>query len=784
MQRLALRMPGILFASALALPAQAWTETGDAGDLPRSAQVVTWQFPGALPSIAGALTASDVDMYLLYINDPAAFSASTVGGATFDTQLFLFFPDGRGVTHDDDTATPQSAISGTNVPHPGLYYLAISGYNADPIASGGFIWNNNPFAIERQPDGPRRLESVTAWSGTGGLGSYTIALTGCLRPEPEMVAPDFQHLSEAATQLNTAGSTNWWRSTGGRFQILYEASHFQNAGYVGGGFIDRLMFRGESGEQNLGGQQWANVTVQIVRTPVTAAALTNDFAANLAAGTGLATANFPTVTVGASIGSTPNNYCINLDLGAALGGYSFNPSLGNLLIDVTMPTAATLPAASGGVMPIEDTTGTTAIIRGRGVNTATATATTGTLSANPPVVGFKVDSTGAGVAPIVPARNESYGTACGGAPSSFYQTFVEGQAFDLVGLTLTPDNAAAPNFYQVTAGAAAFDATQVNATPNSVGDDSVVSHTPGFTFNFPGGSTAAIGACTNGYVWLNGTTTVGDFSPTVGELLGGAPRIAAYWRDLHAGFNTATNPNSGLHVLTVGAAPNRVCYVTWFNVGAFNTVNGVGIGGHSVIDFQMAIFETSNVVELRYGRVPPYATVSTGLTIAGFSRGLIGTVASVDPQTRDLSVEVPFVTSLEGAAGNIGQRIVATPAAGGVQYGGRAFAGQTLTFDAVNVPAGTLLGVQLLDFVANRPGLNIPGIHPTGCAQAVSLSPVLHQVSLFPVGTVVGTAPVTVPAGVEGFELYAQYAALDGLFGGPSLVTQLSNAVIIRVGKN
>jgi hypothetical protein len=228
--------------------------------------------------------------------------------------------------------------------------------------------------------------------------------------------------------------------------------------------------------------------------------------------------------------------------------------------------------------------------------------------------------------------------------------------------------------------------------------------------------------------------------------------------------------------------------VTWLNVGVFNSVNGTGIGGHAVYNLQCAIFEATGVVEFRYAEMPVYCAnaeapnpIWAGFT--GFTRGRIGTTPSVDPQSRDLSIETPFATSPEGASGNLGQRVVATPTTSGIHMGGRAFAGQSLTFDCVNVPAGTGIGVQLLDFAISQPGISIPSIHPANCRQTTSLSPLLHQVHLFPASTVVGTVPVAVPAGVEGFELIAQYAVLDGLFGGPNLVTSLSNAVRVRVGK-
>lgn len=782
--------PCAVLATALTLPAQ-WNESGDAGQLPRSAQVIPFTYPGTLPSIVGTLTPGDVDMYLLYVNDPATFSASTAG-APFDTQLFLFAADGRGVTHNDDAVGATSAIGSVNVARPGYYYLAISGYNTDPLAAGGLIWNNQPFTGDRIPDGPRRREPVSDWFGSSGTnGAYTIALTGCLQPEKEVVVPDFQHLSESATQTGPTGSTTWWRSAGGRFQVLIEASHFQNVGYAGG-FIDQLMFRGESGEPNLGGQQWANVQVQLARTTATAATLTNDFAANLAAATGLATVTYPTVTVGASIGSTPNNYNINLPL-SSISGYQFNPLASNLLIDVTMPTPATIPPTSGPVMAMEDTTGTAAVVRGIGFNAAPGAAT-GVLTAAIPVIGFKVDSAGVLAPPTIPARNTYFGAACGGAPSTFYQAFLNGEAFDLTGLTMTPDNPLAPNGYTVSATAGAYDATKVGAAPLSTGDDATAVVNLGFTFRFPGGTATQLRPCTNGYVWLNGTTATADFSPTVGELLGvsavSPARLMPLWYDFHCGNNTATHPNSGMHAVvdTAGGPGNAVCYITWSNIGVFNSVAGTGIGGHAVHQMQCVLYEATGVVEFRYGNMPAFCanTQTTNPShpgFVGFTRGRIGGIASVDPQSRDLSVEAPFVTAIEGLSGNIGQVVKATPDVAGIAYGGRAYAGQTLTFDAVGVPTGATLGVQLLDFAQSVPGQFLPTITAAGCVLSTSLSPTLFQVTLFPPATVVGTVPVTVPAGIEGFELIAQYVVLDGLFGGPDLVTSASNAARITVGK-
>ncbi len=555
-----------------------------------------------------------------------------------------------------------------------------------------------------------------------------------------------------------------------------------------GAWIDKILFRGEDGEGNAGGQSWAGVTVQVGRTAMTPATMGLDFAANLAAATSLSPVGIiPTVTVRRSTGSFPNNYNIELDLFVAFGGWFYTPGTGNLIVDVVMPAAAVLPP-NGAVMAMQDTTGGLAVVRGAGINAAIGVGVAASVSAAPLVLAIGIDGNG-GAAPPIVATNENYGSGCGGAPSSLFQTFRNGQPFDVSGLTLTPDAVGAPTRYAVTGGAAAFDATKVNAVPNSIADDSTVLHALGFTHNFPGGSTTSIRPCTNGYVWLDGTSTAADFTPTVAEFLGsvgtGLARHAPFWMDLLCGLNTTSNPNSGMHVQTdvTGGPGNAVCYVTWFNVAAFNSISG----GNTVYDMQLAIFQATGVVEYRYGSMPSHAQTGGDQCVVGFTRGRIGgTTPSVNPQSRDLSVELPFSTVPEGTVGNMLQSVVGSPLAGGPQYGGRAFPGQSLTFNVSNVPPGSIIGVQLIDVLVSRPGVNVPGIHAPGCGQAVSLSPFLWEVTIAPAlpATINGTAPLAIPPGFDGVDLYAQYAILDGLlFPGP-LVTELSNALRIRLGKN
>jgi hypothetical protein len=157
-----------------------WTETGDANQTVAGAQGTTGS--GPLTAIVGSVIPNDrVDMFVITITDPLLFSASTVGGAAFDTQLFLFTMAGMGVAHSDDTATStQSTLTGQFVPAPGNYLLAISIYDRDPVSAlGQALWNDTPFTTERAPDGPAAGSPLANWGGSSGAGgAYTIGLTG------------------------------------------------------------------------------------------------------------------------------------------------------------------------------------------------------------------------------------------------------------------------------------------------------------------------------------------------------------------------------------------------------------------------------------------------------------------------------------------------------------------------------------------------------------------------------------------------------------------------------
>ncbi|MDH7570015.1 MAG: PEP-CTERM sorting domain-containing protein [Armatimonadota bacterium] len=175
-----------LSASLLAVggaSATTWTEVGDAGDLPGTAQVITGS--GPLTAIYGSIhEAGNADLYKIFVSDPANFSASTVNAATnFDTHLFLFRSDGTGVYANEDAGVPQSLLPAGHVyspTTPGEYFLGIAAYTWDPVNADGVMFQEYPW---NGVYAPYTSNPITGWTAQfGGLpvgyGDYRIDLTG------------------------------------------------------------------------------------------------------------------------------------------------------------------------------------------------------------------------------------------------------------------------------------------------------------------------------------------------------------------------------------------------------------------------------------------------------------------------------------------------------------------------------------------------------------------------------------------------------------------------------
>lgn len=174
---------GVFVLAASTALATVWNEVGDAGELPATAQVPAGT--GPLDTILGTLLAGapDADLYVIQVDDPTIFSATTCGVTTWDTALWLFELDGMGVSFNDDDPGGcglQSTVTGAFMTGPGLYLLGITTYDYDALdASGNEIWMDSPYSAERAPDGPGAANPLAGWGGNAyNDGPYQIDLTG------------------------------------------------------------------------------------------------------------------------------------------------------------------------------------------------------------------------------------------------------------------------------------------------------------------------------------------------------------------------------------------------------------------------------------------------------------------------------------------------------------------------------------------------------------------------------------------------------------------------------
>lgn len=189
---------GLALGASHAAFAGSYTEVGDAGDIVTgAAQLVSGTAGEKVTAIKGSLSSSagitEADAFEIYINSPSTFSASTVGFTpgvnSFNTQLFLFSLDGKGIVANDDDASggEQSAIpagnSFTSALTPGYYILLISGDGKNPANSGGLIFPNwTDGSDSTGVYGPTGSGGALAISSFGGSsndgGAYSITLTG------------------------------------------------------------------------------------------------------------------------------------------------------------------------------------------------------------------------------------------------------------------------------------------------------------------------------------------------------------------------------------------------------------------------------------------------------------------------------------------------------------------------------------------------------------------------------------------------------------------------------
>ncbi|MGA0870839.1 MAG: hypothetical protein ACO3UM_18070, partial [Planctomycetota bacterium] len=384
--------------------------------------------------------------------------------------------------------------------------------------------------------------------------------------------------------------------------------------------------------------------------------------------------------------------------------FVYDPTGGlDLCLDVTAPFA---PAPTG----VPNNAASSSFTRdlARRLSTNNPASATGSLSAFASVI--KMDYT----APGDLASAAPYGAGCNDTALSFYENLGV-QLWDLSG------TAGSPNSVRMTPTGPGYVVTPGSNgwfTPASadlaLGDDTLSAVQPlGFSFPYPGGSTADIKVCSNGFVWLDSAQTAATFAGNPTRLLGEAPRLAPLWHDM--------NPSTGGSVHFDVDPSGTAAYVTWLAVPRFGVAT-------SLNTCQLALFADGSV-EYRY------EVCDVGPGIVGFSLG----GGANDPGNIDISAAIPFTTDtdqypltlantnrpkINSTFGLEIRNIVPSAAVAGLNFG---FAPQTPALDLafIGAPGGALNAQITLSVPEAISGATTP------LSLAIPNDPTLNNVHLY-----------------------------------------------------
>lgn len=343
----------------------------------------------------------------------------------------------------------------------------------------------------------------------------------------------------------------------------------------------------------------------------------------------------------------------------------------------------------------------------------------------------------------VSAAVQSGGAGCYTSRSSFSQTF-GANSFDLGGSAAAPATIAfvpTPDGYTIQAGAPVWRVPQ--SANLALPDEGFATLALPFSFPFPGGTTGVVRMVSNGFVWLNGTSTDTDRTPTFLELANQAARLAPLWLDL--------NPASGGSTHFDVDPSGQAVYLTWNAVPAFTSPQVVG---NSV---QVALF-ASGAIEYRYGVVGNQAAT----TVVGYSRG----AAALLPPNTDISAAMPFAVGLDRNA--LSWVPTGRPITG---------ATQVLTLGNIASPA-TSVGLVLAGTVANPAPVDLAFLGAPGCFLHLQVA----ASSVLPVAaaTQAWSLPIPNTPSLAGAVLQTQGALLQPGVNAFGLLT--SNRVQLTIG--
>jgi hypothetical protein len=155
---------------------------------------------------------------------------------------------------------------------------------------------------------------------------------------------------------------------------------------------------------------------------------------------------------------------------------------------------------------------------------------------------------------------------------------------------------------------AALGGTNITAT----GDDSSQDGLPiGFTFTFGGTNFTTFSATTNGWIRLGNAMPASTFSNSAANFIAAThrPIIAPMWDDNHRNTGAISYSLSGV-------SPNQVLTVDY---NAVNIGGGGATSATNLANYQIKLYETTNVVEFHYGTMATAGALSATICLSDVS---------------------------------------------------------------------------------------------------------------------------------------------------------------------
>jgi len=165
-----------------------------------------------------------------------------------------------------------------------------------------------------------------------------------------------------------------------------------------------------------------------------------------------------------------------------------------------------------------------------------------------------------------------------------------------------PEGAEAVSSYTFAQSSGTYTAISGGSTLGTAANDDTLfpSIAIGFSFNYDGTAYTTVGVCSNGYIVMGLNTGSSCGTPYT-------PISSATYNNLISalGMDLQGNTTSGeLRYQTQGSTPNRTFTVQWKSYRKYNVTG-------DDFNFQVTFYETTNVVEIKYGAFNVNATSST-----------------------------------------------------------------------------------------------------------------------------------------------------------------------------